>query len=99
MVHVKKGVQDSRIRGFKWLLFDDSTCALSNFPIALSLSFLHAKMGFQIEPEPSEKMDLHFTFNVLSIMLSVHLTPRILEPLSPLGIDSIRFRNYLSPFT
>ncbi len=62
-------------------------------------------MGFQIEPEPSEKMDLHFTFNVLSIMLSAHLTPRIParrlcgghEPLSPLGIDSIRFRNYLSP--
>jgi hypothetical protein len=54
-------------------------------------------MGFQIEPEPSEKMDLHFTFNVLSIMLSAHLPPRILELLSPLGIDSIRFRNYLSP--
>jgi hypothetical protein len=76
MVHVKKGVGppqngglDSRIRGFKWLLFDDSTCALSNFSIALSLSFLHTKMGFQI------------------------------EPLSPLGIDSIRFRNYLSPLT
>jgi hypothetical protein len=67
--------------------------------MGLGSSFYYLKMKFQMERAPSGKSlsAFHAQSSIENFLRD--LTPRILEPLNPLGNGFTRLHNYLSPYS